>query len=78
MCKKNRKKVRKSYVFFNFVNNVRTKHISSLKKEICKRCHVSHTAYYKWRDGITIPRAKNKEIINSVANDFGYGTVFSE
>lgn len=76
MCKKNSKNRVKSLTFSEFISNVRVKDAKKMRKEIRNQCHVSKTAYHKWVRGWCVPKTTNKVIINSVAESFGYKSVY--
>ena len=77
MCKKNSKNRVKSLIFFDFMANVRVKDAKKMRKAIRSECRISKTAYHKWVRGWCVPRVHNRIIINSVAESFGYKSVYS-
>ena len=63
-------------VFFDFISNVRVKDARKMSREIRRECQISKTAYHKWVRGWCIPKVHNRIIINTVAESFGYKSVY--
>lgn len=67
---------KKSRLFGDFVRNVKAGDEKGIRDEIMRRCGISYMSYRKWIRGLSVPKQGNRAIINDVAQDFGYGSVF--
>lgn len=62
--------------FEKFIENVRSGDISEVKKYILHYCNTSTSCYYKWISGASTPSKERREIINTIAQQFGYDKVY--
>ena len=63
--------------FENFIENVSTKDIKSVKEHIFGLCEISVSTYYKWIEGGATPTLSRRETLNGIAFKFGYPIVYA-
>lgn len=68
----------KSYVFRDFIANLKVSQLSSFRKEVVAQCKVSAVAYYKWARGAAVPTAPHQHMINKIAVKYGYKEIYRE
>lgn len=67
-----------SYIFRDFIANLKVSQLRSFRKEVVAQCKVSTVAYYKWARGAAVPTAPHQKLINKVAVRYGYEEIYRE